>query len=30
VPDITGTMLAFSNGKVRNQKINVEYDIAKD
>jgi hypothetical protein len=30
VPDVTGTMLAFSNGKVRNQKINVEYDIAKD
>jgi len=30
VPDITGTMLALSNGKVRNQKINVEYDIAKD
>ena len=30
VPDVSGTLLSSSNGKVRNQKINVEYDIAKD
>ena len=29
VPTVTGK-LADSNGQVRNQKINVEYDIAKD
>ena len=29
VPNVTGK-LADSNGQVRNQKINVEYDIAKD
>ena len=29
VPTVTGN-LASSNGQVRNQKINVEYDIAKD
>jgi hypothetical protein len=29
VPNVTGK-LASSNGQVRNQKINVEYDIAKD
>ena len=29
VPNVTGK-LASSNGEVRNQKINVEYDIAKD
>ncbi len=29
VPTVSGK-LASSNGKVRNQKINVEYDIAKD
>jgi len=29
VPTVTGK-LANSNGQVRNQKINVEYDIAKD
>ena len=29
VPNVSGK-LASSNGQVRNQKINVEYDIAKD
>ena len=29
VPTVSGN-LANSNGQVRNQKINVEYDIAKD